>query len=278
MISEIKYMKKKETEKKTGFVPTMGYLHKGHESLLLKAREENDIVVLSIYVNPTQFGKNEDLDKYPRDMERDVEMAKRAGVDYIFYPDDAMMYPEGYKTIVQVGGISEIMCGKQRPTHFMGVTTVVAKLFNIIVPDNAYFGQKDMQQAAIIKQMTNDLNIDVKINICPIIREKDGLAMSSRNKYLSETERKNAPLFYKALQYGKEQIYKWRKEEKFLIDIEEEMKKMLEDSGLFSVDYIEIRDKDTLKLIDEGDRSNQGILIAGAVRLGSTRLIDNIII
>ena len=176
----------RKSGKTIGFVPTMGYLHEGHLSLARKSVSENDITIMSIFVNPTQFGPNEDLDKYPRDFERDEKLAEGAGVTYIFYPDVKEMYPDGYNTYVEVNDITKILCGKSRPTHFKGVTTVVCKLFNIINPDKAYFGQKDAQQVIVIKKMVRDLNMDLEIVVCPIVREEDGLAMSSRNSYLDK--------------------------------------------------------------------------------------------
>jgi len=173
-----------------GLVPTMGYLHEGHLSLVNMSRQNNDYTVMSIFVNPTQFGPNEDFDRYPRDLERDLKLAEAAGVDVVFAPSVKEMYPDGYKTYVNVEGITEVLCGKSRPGHFRGVTTIVTKLFNIVEPHRAYFGQKDAQQVAVIKKMVKDLNMNVEIITCPIVREEDGLAMSSRNVYLSPEERK----------------------------------------------------------------------------------------
>ena len=186
-ISDIKAIIRiqKEKGRKIGFVPTMGYLHEGHMSLVKASLQDNDFTVLSIFVNPTQFGINEDLDKYPRSLERDSVMAEEAGVDVVFVPSNEEMYPKGYSTFVNVEGLTEILCGKSRPTHFRGVTTIVTKLFNIIEPNNAYFGQKDAQQATVIRKMVSDLNMNINIQVCPIVREKDGLAMSSRNIYLN---------------------------------------------------------------------------------------------
>ncbi|MCK5139815.1 MAG: pantoate--beta-alanine ligase, partial [Thermodesulfovibrionia bacterium] len=198
IIKTIEELKKyrKTTEGKVGFVPTMGHLHDGHLSLMKAAREECNNVIVSIFVNPTQFGPNEDLDAYPRDFERDKRLCEGGSVDCIFYPDVDEMYPREELTIVRVERITQKLCGKTRPTHFQGVTTVVAKLFKIVQPDIAYFGQKDLQQSIVIKRMAEDLNMDIKIKVCPIVREKDGLAMSSRNSYLKENERKAAPVLY----------------------------------------------------------------------------------
>lgn len=204
-IQEMKEIAKKlkKEGKSIGFVPTMGYLHEGHLSLVRLSKQQNDITIMSIFVNPIQFGPNEDYDRYPRDFERDKSLAEKEGVDYIFYPSVEEMYPEDFKTVVSVKKITEIMCGKSRPGHFDGVATVVLKLFNIVNPDRAYFGQKDAQQLAVIKQMVKDLNLDVEIVPCPIVREQDGLAMSSRNVYLSEEERKSATVLYRALNLAK---------------------------------------------------------------------------
>jgi pantoate--beta-alanine ligase len=212
----------KQAGKSIGLVPTMGYLHQGHMSLVKHSTEENDFTVISIFVNPTQFGPNEDYQNYPRDIEKDMVLAEQAGVDIIFAPSVKEMYPQGYKTFVNVEDITEILCGKSRPIHFRGVTTVVTKLFNIVTPDKAYFGQKDAQQAAVIKQMVKDLNMNLEIITCPIVREPDGLAMSSRNTYLNSEERKAALILSKTLfeakkmfengERSKNRIYKYIKD------------------------------------------------------------------
>ncbi|GAE89106.1 pantoate-beta-alanine ligase [Acetivibrio straminisolvens JCM 21531] len=191
-----------------GFVPTMGYLHEGHLSLVNMSLQNNDYTIMSIFVNPTQFGPNEDFDRYPRDMERDLKLAESAGVDVVFAPSVKEMYPDGYNTYVNVEGITEVLCGKSRPGHFRGVTTIVAKLFNIVEPHRAYFGQKDAQQVAVIKKMVRDLNMNIEIITCPIVREEDGLAMSSRNVYLSPEERKSALILSKSLMESEELIKK----------------------------------------------------------------------
>ena len=188
---------------KVGFVPTMGYLHEGHESLIRKASEENDRVVVSIFVNPIQFGPKEDLSTYPRDLDRDSKVCERAGADIIFHPENEEMYFEDFSTFVDMNGLTAGLCGKSRPTHFRGVCTVVTKLFNIVAPDRAYFGEKDAQQLAVIKRMVRDLNIDIEIIGCPIVREKDGLAKSSRNTYLSIEERNAATILNKELTLAK---------------------------------------------------------------------------
>jgi len=253
-----------------GFVPTMGYLHEGHISLMKKAKEENNIVVTSIFVNPIQFGPNEDYNKYPRDFERDEKLARSVGVDVIFYPNVEEMYPSDFKTKVIVQKITNIMCGKSRPGHFDGVATVVLKLFNIIKPDRAYFGEKDAQQLAVIKQMIKDLNLDVEIIGMPIVRESDGLAMSSRNSYLNEEERKSATVLYKSLILAKEMINNGERKADI---IKQEMQNLILKEKYAKIDYIEIVDKNTFEPIDQ---IKGNILIALAVYIGSTRLIDNI--
>jgi len=256
--------------KKIGFVPTMGYLHEGHLSLVQQSKKKADITVVSIYVNPIQFGPNEDLDKYPRDIERDEKLLQDLEVDYLFYPDDSIMYPEGFQTYVEVVNLTDLLCGKSRPGHFRGVTTVVAKLFNIVLPDIAFFGQKDYQQALVIKRMVNDLNFPLEIEVCPIVREHDGLAMSSRNAYLSEEERKIAPNFYKTLQIGMEKA----RESGNLMEIKSWIIGELEGLAGVKVDYIEFVDANTLEKLD---KYRKPILLAGAIFLGKTRLIDNIL-
>jgi pantoate--beta-alanine ligase len=259
----------KRKNKKIGFVPTMGYLHEGHLSLIRVAQKNTDFVVCSIFVNPIQFGPNEDFDRYPRDLKRDEALLKKEKVDLLFYPSIKEMYPDGYRTYVDVEGWSSILCGKSRPGHFRGVATVVLKLFNIVQPDVAVFGEKDYQQAVIIKKMVEDLNLDVKIIVSPIVREADGLAMSSRNTYLSSEQRANATILYKSLQWAKDAFYKESvKSPEYIIN---QMRQMIEEKG-GSVDYIAIVDKNDLspvKYIKKGDR----ILVA--VFFGKTRLIDN---
>ncbi len=258
--------------KAIGFVPTMGYLHEGHLSLIRIARKHSDYVVCSIFVNPIQFGPNEDYDRYPRDLKRDEALLKGERVDLLFYPSLKEMYPEGYKTYVEVEGLSSVLCGKSRPGHFRGVATVVLKLFNIVKPDIAFFGEKDYQQAVIIRQMVRDLNLDVKIITGPIVREADGLAMSSRNVYLLPEERKNSPVLYQALQWARGTYYRENmRSPEYII---QRMQQMIEEKG-GRIDYIAIVDRHTLtpvKVLKKGD------LIALAVFFGKTRLIDNIII
>jgi pantoate--beta-alanine ligase len=258
--------------KTIGFVPTMGYLHEGHLSLLRRARELSDKTVLSIFVNPTQFAPNEDLDRYPRDFERDEALARAEGCDILFYPSVEEMYPQPYRTYVTVEEITRVLCGRSRPTHFRGVTTVVSKLFHIVKPHLAVFGQKDAQQAIVIKQMVRDLNFDVEIVVGPIVREPDGLALSSRNVYLSPEERKQAPLLYQSLMKAKEHI---ENGERDAGQVRKAIESVLQKAPLARVDYIEIVDTRDLKPLNplQGE-----VLIALAVFFGRTRLIDNVMV
>ncbi|AEA34039.1 pantoate--beta-alanine ligase [Hippea maritima] len=262
--------KYREWGKRIGFVPTMGYLHEGHLSLVRQAKQDNDVVFVSIFVNPLQFAPNEDLDKYPRDIERDESLLNKEGVDFVFYPSVEDMYPDGFQTYVEVDKLTKVLEGKSRPTHFRGVTTVVAKLFNIAKPHRAYFGKKDAQQLIVIKRMVKDLNMDIEIIGMPIVRESDGLALSSRNKYLNQKEREQAVCLYKALMKAKELIETGQRDADV---IKEEMKKVIEGYPLAKIDYIDINSLSTLeqlKQVKEGDT-----LVSLAVFLGSTRLIDN---
>ena len=254
---------------KIGFVPTMGYLHEGHESLIRKASEENDRVVVSIFVNPIQFGPKEDLSTYPRDLERDSLVCDRSGADIIFHPKNEEMYFEDFSTFVDMNGLSVGLCGKSRPTHFRGVCTVVTKLFNIVAPDRAYFGEKDAQQLAIIKRMVRDLNIDVEVIGCPIIREEDGLAKSSRNTYLSVEERNAAIILNKSLTLAKEKIQDGERNSGAIIKLIEET---INSEKLARVDYIEVVDSLSMKKVERIEKS---VLVAIAVFIGKTRLIDN---
>jgi len=259
-----------------GFIPTMGFLHEGHLSLVRKAKKECDRVFISIFVNPIQFGPGEDFVNYPRDIKRDISLAEKGGVDYIFYPTAKEMYGSDFKTAIEVKKLGDIMCGKYRPGHFAGVTTVVLKFFNIIRPDRAYFGQKDYQQLVIIKRMVYDMNLDVKITGCTTVREKDGLALSSRNKYLSAGERKNATVLYGSLIEAKRMIKKGEKDlEKIRKTI---MIKLKKNRFIKKVDYFDFRDPGTLEYIKKVNEDNRNILAAIAVRIGRTRLIDNMVI
>jgi pantoate--beta-alanine ligase len=258
--------------KTIGLVPTMGAFHEGHLSLMRNARIENDLVVTSIFVNPTQFSPKEDFNAYPRDLESDSKLASQVGVDVIFAPTVNDMYPNGYATFVNVERITEKLCGASRPGHFRGVTTVVAKLFNIIRPHKAYFGQKDAQQCVVIKRMTEDLNFGIDILIMPTIRETDGLAMSSRNKYLNAQERQSALVLSKSLSMAKDMI---KSGQTNAVDILHNMKQMIETEPLAKIDYVSIVDGETLDDIEE---IKANTLIALAVFIGKTRLIDNVII
>ena len=255
-----------------GFVPTMGYLHEGHMSLVKKARAENKSVVVSIYVNPTQFGPKEDLSKYPRDLDRDLAMLEKEGTDVVFFPSDKEMYPAGYDTWVTVENLTKPLEGDSRPTHFRGVTTIVTKLFNIVRPAKAYFGQKDAQQALVIKKMAADLNMNLKVVVCPTVREPDGLAMSSRNVYLNPEQRKAAPVLYQSLQLAKELFTGG---ERYSAVILEKMTVLIQKEPLANIDYISISDTETLAELKTISKS---ALISMAVRFGNTRLIDNVIL
>ncbi|KNY25450.1 pantoate--beta-alanine ligase [Pseudobacteroides cellulosolvens] len=273
-ISDLKAIirSQKSSGKTIGFVPTMGYLHQGHMSLVKASKDENDFTIMSIFVNPTQFGPNEDFDKYPRDMARDTKMAEAAGVDVIFAPLKDEMYPARYKTYVDVEDITNVLCGKSRPSHFKGVTTVVTKLFNIVEPDKAYFGQKDAQQVIVLKKMVRDLNMNLEIVTCPIVRESDGLAMSSRNTYLTPEQRIGALVLSKSL-FEAEQLIKdgERDAAKLIGHISERISEV----SFAEIDYIEITDIINLEKVDT---INGKVLIALAVRFGKTRLIDNVIV
>jgi pantoate--beta-alanine ligase len=256
--------------KRIGFVPTMGYLHEGHLSLVRAAREACDFVVMSIFVNPLQFGPNEDFERYPRDIERDREMARSAGVDLLFTPGVEEMYPSQVLTTVSVSRVSEPLCGKSRPGHFDGVATVVMKLFQIVQPDAAFFGQKDAQQLAVITQMVHDLSVPVEIVPCPIVREADGLAMSSRNVYLNPEERKQATVLYRSLKKAEQLL----KEGTPLADIRREMIAMIDAEPLAEIDYVEVLKYPQLESVDRAAKGEK-IIFALAVRFGRTRLIDN---
>ncbi|MEE1256062.1 MAG: pantoate--beta-alanine ligase [Lachnospiraceae bacterium] len=257
---------------RVGLVPTMGFLHEGHQSLIIKAVEENDRVVVSDFVNPTQFGPKEDLASYPRDIERDAKLCEEAGADLIFHPEPAEMYAPDYCTFVDMDGLTKGLCGKTRPTHFRGVCSVVAKLFNIVAPDSAYFGQKDAQQLAVIRRMVRDLNFDIRIVACPIIREEDGLAKSSRNTYLNAEERAAAVVLSRALNKGKALI---ESGEQSAAKVKDVIMEELCKEPLAKVDYVEVVDADSIEAIKE---LNGNVLVAIAVYIGKTRLIDNIMI
>ena len=259
----------KKEGKTIGLVPTMGFLHEGHASLIKKCREENDIVVVSDFVNPTQFGPAEDLEAYPRDFSHDSQLCESLGTDLIFHPEPEDMYTDPH-AYVSIDLLSETLCGKTRPIHFKGVCTVVSKLFNIVTPDKAYFGQKDAQQLAIIRKMVQDLNFDIKIVGCPIIREEDGLAKSSRNTYLNEEERKAALCLSKAIKKGQEMIRTGMEAETVLT----EMRKLIGAEPLARIDYVSMVDAITMQPVEKVEHD---VLVAEAVYIGKTRLIDNFI-
>ncbi len=257
--------------KTIGFVPTMGFLHEGHKSLIVRAAKENDVVVVSDFVNPTQFGPNEDFEAYPRDIEKDACLCEEAGADIIFNPEPDEMYSSPLTTI-SVDKITKGLCGKTRPIHFDGVCTVVSKLFNIVTPDRAYFGEKDAQQLMVVKKMVKDLNFDIEIIGCPIIRESDGLAKSSRNTYLNAEERSAALCLSRSLKIGKEMIENGEKEAQA---VKNAIISEIEKESLAKIDYVEIVDLDNL---EPTNRTDVGILCAMAIYIGKTRLIDNFII
>jgi pantoate--beta-alanine ligase len=262
----------KKEGKSIGFVPTMGYLHEGHISLVRAAKKHTDVAVMSVFVNPLQFGPKEDFEKYPRDIKRDEALAGDAGVDVIFCPSVKDMYPEGYATYVNVECLTDSLCGSSRPGHFKGVTTVVAKLFNIVKPDVAYFGQKDAQQVAVIRKMARDLNLDIEIRTMPIIRETDGLAMSSRNVYLSEDERRQALVLNQSLAKALSLV---KSGERDPANVIKAIMELIAPKPLVKIDYVSIVDAKDLKDISE---ISGEVLVALAAFVGKTRLIDNIII
>nr|MDK2850704.1 pantoate--beta-alanine ligase [Candidatus Cloacimonadota bacterium] len=253
---------------KLGFVPTMGYLHEGHLSLVERAKQDNDITVVSIFVNPAQFGPNEDLQTYPRDLERDLALLEERGVNYVFSPDDAIMYPPGYLTWVEVEKLSTILCGASRPGHFRGVCTVVLKLINIIKPHRMYMGEKDFQQLIILRKMVEDLNLDVQIIGCPIVREDDGLAKSSRNVYLDADQRKNAVAIYQAMLHASRQVAAGQRQAHELVT---EITDRLISAGA-KPDYVKIVNS---KDLSDVDHVGQDSRIMVAAWFGKTRLIDN---
>ena len=257
---------------KVGLVPTMGYLHEGHLSLVRRAREESDHVVVSIFVNPTQFGPREDLSKYPRDLDRDLSLLKPLGVELVWIPTAEIMYPPGFQTWVEVEGITQPLEGSMRPGHFRGVTTIVAKLFNAVQPHRAYFGQKDAQQAAVIRQMRRDLNLPLEIVVCPIVREPDGLAMSSRNVYLDPEQRKAATVLSRSLGTAQEAYEDGVRNAEMLRQI---MRDVLASEPLAQVQYVSCADYDTL---EELETVTGKALLSMAVFMGKTRLIDNLVL
>lgn len=272
-VEEVRKQVKKWREEglSVGLVPTMGYLHEGHKSLIDKAVEQNDRVVVSVFVNPIQFGPNEDLATYPRDLERDAALCENAGANLIFHPEPENMYESDFCSFIDMDGLTKGLCGKTRPTHFRGVCTVVGKLFNIVEPDRAYFGQKDAQQLAVIRRMVRDLNFNLEVIGCPIVREDDGLAKSSRNTYLSKEERKPAVILHKGLLRGEELV---KAGEKNAATVKQAITEIIESEPLAKIDYVEIVNFDNIETIETIDGS---ILAAVAVYIGKTRLIDNFI-
>lgn len=255
-----------------GLVPTMGALHEGHASLIRAARAETGLVVVSIFVNPTQFGPNEDFSRYPRPLERDLEICGHEGVDLVFAPSVAEMYPEPFHTFVEVAELDKGLCGASRPGHFRGVATVVLKLFNIVQPDLAYFGQKDAQQARIIRQMVRDLDVPVSVQVCPIVREADGLALSSRNQYLDREQRRRAIVLFHALEEARRLIMAGERDGRH---IHEALTSRITSTPGAQLDYAAVVDADTLQPIE---RLAGDVLIALAVKFGATRLIDNVLV
>lgn len=258
-----------------GFVPTMGYLHDGHLALVAAARQANQRVAASIYVNPTQFAPTEDLSSYPRDLERDLSLLEAAGVDLVFTPSDAIMYPPRFQTTVNVAEVTQTLEGRSRPTHFQGVATVVAKLFNIVQPTRAYFGQKDAQQTVVVRQMATDLNFDVEIVICPTVREADGLALSSRNKYLSAEQRAAAPVLNRALRAAAASA---EMPGVTGATLRTHMTELIAAEPLARLDYVSVADARTLAEIEGPISAEMPLLLSGAVFFGQTRLIDNILL
>lgn len=254
-----------------GLVPTMGYLHEGHASLIKAARANNDKVVVSIFVNPMQFGPTEDLASYPRDLQKDSSLCESLGADLIFHPEPEEMYHPGFSSFVDMTVLTQELCGLSRPVHFRGVCTVVSKLFNIVKPDRAYFGQKDAQQLAVIRHMVDDLNMDIEIVSCPIVREADGLAKSSRNTYLSADERKAAVVLSKSIALGQKMVQEGEKNSEVIVNA---MKQLIEKEPLARIDYVKAVDGLTMQQITEVKKP---MLVAVAVYIGSTRLIDNFI-
>jgi len=273
-IAEMKAVVKelKAQSKSIGFVPTMGFLHEGHLSLVRECRKNADVTVVSIFVNPLQFGPKEDFKDYPRDLDRDAHLLEREGVDFLFHPEAAEMYPQGYRTMVEVAGLQDKLCGRSRPGHFKGVSTVVLKLFNIVQPDLAFFGQKDAQQALILKRMVRDLNLDVDIRVLPIVRDQDGLALSSRNMYLDTKERQAALVLTRSLAQAKLMFEAGEGQTSSIITA---MKNLIGREPLARIDYIEIVDLEELNPVETIDGD---VLVALAVYIGRTRLIDNIVL
>lgn len=271
-VSQVRQFRKDAFDRKLGFVPTMGALHDGHLSLIEKAKSENDLVIVSIFVNPAQFNNQEDLERYPRIPEKDISLLEHKGVDAVFLPSVDSIYPDGFKTYVNVDDLTEVLEGASRPGHFKGVCTVVTKLFNMVAPDNAYFGQKDAQQLFMIKKMVKDLNINVDVIGCPTCREEDGLAMSSRNLLLDSESRKGAPVIFQSLNKAKTLVESGERNADIILN---KMTELINSEPLAKIDYISINNFETLEMSE----SLKGeILISMAVFFGKVRLIDNIIL
>jgi pantoate--beta-alanine ligase len=270
----------KQAQHTAGLVPTMGYLHAGHLALVERARRENEIVITSIFVNPLQFGPHEDFSRYPRSLERDTALLEQAGVDLVFYPDAAEMYPAGFEAAIEIGGITNGLEGAVRPGHFRGVATVVAKLFNIVGADRAYFGQKDAQQVAVIQKMVRDLNFPLEVIVCPTVREPDGLALSSRNVYLSPAEREAATVLYRALSAAKQLWDNMPPNQRSASQIQQSMAAVVASEALAQPDYISVANALTLVEYDTSELIplGQKVLLSLAVRFGNTRLIDNFLL
>ena len=264
--------REKSLGKTIGFIPTMGFLHQGHLSLVRESLKKAEVTVVSIFVNPAQFGPQEDFKDYPRDIHRDFEILEKEGVDYLFVPGDEEMYPEGYKTYVEVSGLKDKLCGRSRSSHFRGVCTVILKLFNIVEPDFAFFGQKDAQQAIILKRMAADLNLKVKVEALPIVREEDGLALSSRNTYLSQEERRAALVLSKSLDEARQMVENGERDAGRIVN---GMREMIDREPLARIDYVEIVDMDNLDPVNNIEKE---ALAALAVFVGKVRLIDNTIL
>ena len=258
--------------KAIGFIPTMGALHEGHMSLVKKARKESDFVIVSIFVNPIQFAPGEDLGRYPRDLKKDEKLLRKSGVDLLFYPKASTVYPDNFSTFVQEFKLSEGLCAKSRPEHFRGVCTILAKLFNMVGPDSAYFGQKDYQQARVVKKIVDDLNYGISIKLLPTLREKDGLAMSSRNSYLKPAQRQESICLYQALMFARRLI---RKGERNPEKVRAKIRNIVKSKKSTKIDYIEIVNANTLRKLN---RISGKVVIAMAVYIGKIRLIDNIVI
>ncbi|HSM55382.1 MAG TPA: pantoate--beta-alanine ligase [Candidatus Sulfomarinibacteraceae bacterium] len=268
-IDEVRAVRWADSRQTWGLVPTMGYLHEGHLSLVRRARAENDCVAVTIYVNPTQFAPEEDLEQYPRDLERDLQLLQDEGVDLVFTPTDDVMYPHGFQTTVVVSEVTKLLEGVSRPSHFQGVTTIVAKLFNVVQPTRAYFGQKDAQQTVVVRRMVQDLNFNLEIVVCPIVREADGLAMSSRNARLKPEEREAATVLHRALCAAREAIERGQRDGDALRSL---MRNVVQDEPLACLDYVSVAHPHTLQELDTV--ANQALL-SMAVFVGEVRLIDN---